>query len=224
MKKIILLSIFLLMCCVSFSQSDSTSWKQQFGRHELQLTVSDPLMAAWVTDRIPFFISCYREPDPTNPYTWFEADTYKGWLVSTGTWSLSYSYRLCKWFWLGGYFSYTGFYQNVYDRLSGKVVERDNLHYMLLMASMRFSWLNKSIVTLYSGLDLGMSLEGSDFRKNQYGFYDDSAASIALQLTAVGVQVGKNWYGCTEFGLGMKGFVSMGFGYHFKNKKSSIKK
>jgi hypothetical protein len=79
------------------------------------------------------------------------------------------------------------------------------------MPELRFSYLNRPHVTLYSGIALGVMLDHVKSRE-----YQGTQAFLGYQLTAFGVKAGgKHWFGNVELGVGHKGIASAGFGYQF---------
>lgn len=209
--------IFFLISCTAYSlsaQEDTTSWKRTLPRHELQLGIGDPLIPSLYAGRINFPNSFFfNEISSDNSNQWFEPDAYRGATIASGAISANYMFRITKWFWVGGTLSYSGFYNNVYHRVSNKKVDYNHTHFIAVIPSIRFSWINQKYVTLYSGLGIGAATV-----LNKTNDEITFAPHLVGQLTAVGVQAGKNWYGFFEFGLGAKGIISTGFGYHFKPK------
>ena len=149
--------------------------------------------------------------------------------------SLDYHYRATKWFWLGLSTSYSFMKEKLYV---GNVVSPDAFywnckeHHFLIMPSLRFSYLNRPHVTLYSGIAVGVLINRgnryygdlsklSEFVPAAWGFVpaelpDHTSAGSAFQLTAFGVKAGGNhWFGSLELGAGIKGFVNLGVGYEF---------
>lgn len=217
MKKLLISLILIFLGWSLSAQEDTLSWKQQFQRHDIQIGFGEPLLPSLVTNQIYRF----GKPDyyvEQAAVDWFGPDTYTPGRFFTPTFSVGYKYRFAKWFWFGGTISYTGFYQNYFDRVSGKKVATNMTHVICIMPSVRFSWLNKKYVTLYSGLSLGYVM-GIDRYKTSDSRYTDVYHGAAFQLTAVGVHVGKQWYGFAEVGLGMLGVFQAGFGYNFNCKK-----
>ena len=102
----------------------------------------------------------------------------------------------------------------------------------MIMPSLRFSYLNRPHVTLYSGVAVGLLINRGnryygdlstlpEFVPAAWGFLpavlpDHTSAGSAFQLTAFGVKAGaKHWFGSFEAGIGIKGFVNLGVGYEF---------
>lgn len=151
--------------------------------------------------------------------------------------SLDYHYRATKWLWLGLSTGYSFMKEKLYP---GNVVSPDGFHWdckehhFLIMPSLRFSYLNRPHVTLYSGIAVGVLIN----RGNRYygdlsklpefvpaeaalgllpaELPDHTSAGSAFQLTAFGVKAGaKHWFGSFEAGFGIKGIVNLGVGYEF---------
>ncbi|MBR6064789.1 MAG: hypothetical protein IKP54_11625 [Bacteroidales bacterium] len=216
MKKLFLILIIVSLGWSLSAQEDTLSWKQQLQRHDIQIGIGDPLLPAFVTGQIfghgrPDY---YEQLPAVN---WFGDDSYK-WRACTPAISISYKYRLTKWFWLGATLSYTCFLENRYDRVTNVKTSSERDHIISIMPSVRFSWLNKKYVTLYSGLSLGYAVDIIQY-KSQTEKYSTAEHGVGFQLTAVGVHVGRKWYGFTEIGIGMQGFIQAGFGCNFNSKK-----
>ena len=213
--------IFLIITLVSLglslsAQEDTPSWKETLQRHDIQIGIGDPILPAIASGHYIIFRGCYTDYDRTAA-NWFSPDTYKG-IYSTPNISIGYKYRLAKWFWLGATVSYTGMYDVNYDRVTNEKLSTQSDHIITIMPSVRFSWLNKKYVTLYSGLSLGYALDLYQ-RKSATDPYTECSHGAGFQLTAVGVHVGRKWYGFTEVGIGFQGFIQAGFGYNFNSKK-----
>lgn len=154
-------------------------------------------------------------------------------LLYTPVFSFDYHYRAAKWFWLGLSTGY-GFYKE--SHYPDGIVSPDLDHWVckqhnfLIMPSLRFSYLNRPHITLYSGLDIGLLIvRRTPERMNQFvdeGWSPDDDPSgwphnrtdvfSAFQLTAFGVKAGaKHWFGSLELGAGIRGFVNLGVGYEF---------
>ena len=151
-------------------------------------------------------------------------------LLYTPVFSFDYHYRAAKWFWLGLSTGY-GFYKE--SHYPDGIVSPDlpywlcKQHNFLIMPSLRFSYLNRQHITLYSGLDIGLLIVrrtpelimNSDFSVllDQTCLpHNRTDVFSAFQLTAFGVKAGaKHWFGSFELGAGIKGFVTLGVGYDF---------
>lgn len=219
MKKSLSTFILLSILCITNAQIDTNSWKHTLPRHDMQVSIGAPSLFSSIIAVGGFFNNNYAP----SPDEWFDNYTYKGMIFTTGSLSLAYKYRITKWFWIGATASYTGFFENDKDQITDQIVGGNRCHVISIMPSIRFSWLNKPIVTIYSGLGVGAILF--------YNKYEEKANDIPMettetyicpgfQLTAVGVHVGKKWYGHFEIGCGIQGFINVGFGYKFNSKNS----
>ena len=224
MKKIVISISLVLASFFVVAQEDSISWRQTFPRHDLQLGIGDPFIAG-VTAALGFSLDALFASDDFAAEggsidELFASDTYCGTTLTTGCLSLAYRYRLQKWLWIGVSGSYAGFYANIYDKYSKQKKAMDASYFFFIMPSVRFSWLNKKYVMLYSGVSLGVSgCYSSTYSKFSEQTTNDLSLNFAGEVTAIGVHVGRYWYGFTELGFGTQGFFNIGFGYQFKCKK-----
>lgn len=186
---------------------------KSFYRHEFRLGVSDPLGFTYLREL--FASPILGEPiDGISPTK----------QIFSPVLSLDYHYRASKWFWLG---LTTGY--NFYKEKGnvGNIGMPENPtwqykeHHFLIMPSLRFSYLNRPHLTLYSGLAVGLYIKhGREYRDDDLLIepitIDHNRVFSAFQLTAFGVKAGaKHWFGSFEAGVGIKGFVNLGVGYEF---------
>ena len=235
MKK--LKSIFFLLLATSMSFSlngqEEPSWEQTLPRHDIQFGLGDPaLLASGIGEFLLYKFDYSSSSHYGYDYyyggeadSWFYRDVVNTLTFVTPTLNFEYRYRFAKWFWFGGLVSYADIYNQYKDRVTQEAVAHTNIHYISVMPSVRFSWLNKKYITLYSGLSLGCTVAvgnkyWSDIPNNGTLYEPFGGASLSGQLTAVGIQGGKNWYGFAEIGLGYQGFVKAGFGYKFNRTKT----
>ena len=106
--------------------------------------------------------------------------------------------------------------QKVDERLTAleKTIEDYHFHIysISLMPSIRFTYLHKPMVRLYSGLDAGVCL----FWENNPKSENSSNTVIpAFNLTPLGLQVGRTWYGMLEVNFWSDAIVKAGVGYRF---------
>ena len=81
------------------------------------------------------------------------------------------------------------------------------------MPSVRFTYLNRPWVRLYSSVDVGVgfflsSTGGSDGESG-------NKALFAFNITPIGVSVGKKFYGLFELNAGYDAIVKVGIGARF---------
>ncbi len=227
MKKCSLLLLFwsIVFCSIAqtevpqtnfVTKSNPDEWKTTLNRHEFSIGWGDELWTQWWIYPSWLFKADDWCPSPMeryNPKTWFDDDTYSGIVWTLGTQSFSYAFRVKKWFWVGVDVAYTGWYNKIYDAFTDEVVGHENVHLFSIMPKIRFSYLNRKHVMLYSGFSLGFGIETNHYDESVYGH-------LAGQLTTFGVKAGSNWFGFAEIGFGYKGFGTIGVGYHFNTQRN----
>ena len=184
---------------------------KSFYRHDFRLGVSDPLGFTYLRELTasPFLGEPIEGVSPTKQ-------------LFTPVFSFDYHYRATKWFWLGltagyNYYQEKGDVQDFVENPTWQYKE----HHFLIMPSLRFSYLNRPHLTLYSGLAVGLYIKhGREYFDDdnliQPITTDHNRAFSAFQLTAFGLKAGANhWFGSFEAGAGIKGFVNLGVGYEF---------
>ncbi|MDR0828582.1 MAG: hypothetical protein LBN95_00520 [Prevotellaceae bacterium] len=187
MKKISFITA--LIACASMAYAQEIE-KPQLPKNEISISVGDNMFETQITQESDYGI---------------------------GSYSLSYHNRVTDWFWYGvtfNSFTTVDTYDGYYDYNSGQYVNDNTPHYNLrfsLAPSVRFSYLNKPNVTLYSGIALGWGL----VRESSH--YDESNYRLGLyfQATAFGFSVGKKFFFGGEIGIGYKGLYSLNVGYRF---------
>lgn len=230
--KNILLIIVAMGLTLSLNAQEEPSWKETLPRHDFQFGIGDPALLSYgVGDVLLYNLNCNSAHCGYGYYfggdadSWFYNDVVNTLTFATPTLNFEYRYRFAKWFWFGGAVSYTGIFKQYKDRITKETLARTGMHYVSIMPSVRFSWLNTKYITLYSGLSLGCTIAFGreywpDIPNNDIEYDLFSGVGFCGQLTAVGIQGGKNWYGFAEVGFGHQGFVKAGFGYKFNKKKS----
>ncbi len=119
-----------------------------------------------------------------------------------------------RWLYVGGVATWTTGYEHVTSTVDHSRVDTFNYNNFTFMPVVRFAWLNRGIVQLYSGVGLGATYEK----------YDDTLSSwvrgyhAAYDVTFIGITVGRKWFGYFDIGAGNRGVISAGFGYRFNNR------
>lgn len=192
-------------------------------RHEFKFDVCDPT-GVMLFDR--YFVFVY--PNGMEPNrSWRNEDFF-----STPVFSLSYHYRLAKWFWIGLSASYAYYrdpekIQNGSDFIASCNRE---FHTLAFMPEVRFSYLNRPHVTLYSALSIGIAqFFGTEdcydvtYPEHRHPWFSDGIDRYyaptrfsTLHVTLLGVKAGwHHLFGSLEIGAGYKGLGSIGIGYEF---------
>ena len=186
------------------------SFDKSLYRHEFRFGVSDPLGFTYLRELFGSPTILGEPIDGISPTK----------QIFTPVFSLDYHYRASKWFWLGLTAGYNLYKEKGYgepEHLTWKYKE----HHFLIMPSLRFSYLNRPHLTLYSGLAVGLYIKhGREFIDDDFIIRPRTTGHnrvfSAFQLTAFGVKAGaKHWFGNLELGYGDKGIISAGFGYEF---------
>ena len=199
-------------------------WKEEgLYRHEFKFDVCDPT-GVMLFDR--YFVFVY--PNGMEPNrSWRNEDFF-----STPVFSIGYHYRVAKWFWLGlslsaAYYRDPEKIQNGSDFIASCNRE---FYSVALMPEVRFSYLNRPHVTIYSALSVGFAqFFGTEdcynvtYPEHRHpwlsgeinGDYSPTQFST-LHVTLFGVKAGwKHLFGSLELGAGYKGLGSIGIGYEF---------
>ena len=186
------------------------SFDKSLYRHEFRFGVSDPLGFTYLRELFGSPTILGEPIDGISPTK----------QIFTPVFSLDYHYRASKWFWLGLTAGYNLYKEKGYgepEHLTWKYKE----HHFLIMPSLRFSYLNRPHLTLYSGLSVGFYIKhGREYIDDDLLIRpittDHNRVFSAFQLTAFGLKAGaKHWFGSFEAGFGVKGFANLGVGYEF---------
>ena len=210
---------------------------KSFYRHEFRLGVSDPFGILLLKNEQVDFLCIRNQTNTGIDMPIINEDRHFTPLVS-----FDYHYRAAKWFWLGITTGY-GYYKATVDYLPNGVVPaveipnavvdswQEKEHQFIIMPEVRFSYLNRPHLTLYSGLAMGLLINRGNYYRGTV--YEDiwfdlvpessfspqknhTSVFSAFQLTAFGLKAGaKHWFGSFEAGFGIKGFANLGVGYEF---------
>lgn len=231
MKKICLvISILLMSVSALLAQNDQVvigiGYSNPLKKNEFQLNIGDPTINMLITSESGYYDHIYDDQ-----YNWMTPDTYTSAQYLVIPLTLSYHRRINKWFWVGGL---TSFYGRIggsqYDIRTDQCISNRSRYTLSFAPSIRFSYLNKPRVMLYSSLSVGVLWEFSgkseyartlDYAGQSYYGYSGYSGQNSFstwpffQLTYFGVSWGNKWFGNAELGIGMKGFFSCGMGYRF---------
>lgn len=158
--------------------------------------------------------------EPTGPsnygfgaFTGSVGDKVRDETYNSGAIAAGYSYRISKFVEVGMAYSFTTTkgYSNAY--IAGVDYDyRTQSHAILPIAT--FHWLNRSWGGLYSRIGLGVRFESEKITENGISqTWNHTYAT--LQISAVGVEVGRKFAGFAELGVGVLGVVRAGARYRF---------
>ncbi|MGP1462836.1 hypothetical protein [Tannerella sp.] len=126
--------------------------------------------------------------------------------------SLSYTQEMKRWLAVGLNVSYSGVFQNRRVSESFLIDDTYRKHRFAFYPTVRFIYLNRPVVRLYSGFGLGFGMES----EREFGMREYSHRTFVTgQLTFFGVSFGRNLFGSWEIGYGTMGFLKAGAGYRF---------
>ena len=186
-------------------------WSTEVGmhnRHEIRFEVGDPLGIMILQNKKNHLPNISGANLTAVGHAW----------RATPVFSFNYHYRLTKWLWAGAMVNYA--YYKDHTDYGYDFYDSRNQHCITLMPELRFSYLNRPHVTLYSAVAAGATLFfGWEYHSKPYAvFYWEKSKKVypTFQLTAFGIRAGgEHLFGTFELGAGIKGFASAGIGYAF---------
>ena len=217
MKRLSLL-LFLLTAlpAVLFAQEETAFVRKRepfVRQHELRLTAGAYPVLPYMAEQV-----CHAG-SPTA----FDR-ICRGPLYTDGAWSLSYDYRFRKWLdaglTLGYYGEYSSSFRYSHRNEAWSYIGGSYEFCLTVMPVVRFTWLNRKWVRMYSTVGLGVSFEFGHDACEATRFRETLAV---FQLTPVGISVGRSLFGFAEAGFGVQGALMVGIGYKFKPKNNPTK-
>lgn len=136
---------------------------------------------------------------------------------SLGALSVQYAYRLAGRWEISASLTYSRFADRLHPAPEGLETKKLREHYLTLMPGIRCSWIRNRRFRLYSALEAG-----GQFAIRR-GFFDDDYRTEFRgigQFTLAGITVGRNFFFCTELGVGSRGVVLVGMGWRFDSKNT----
>ena len=131
-----------------------------------------------------------------------------------GCYNVHYYYQVTHWCQVGMKTVVEGSKLTYYTDTTKRVIDHVSQDVLLsFMPSVRFTYLNRPWVRLYSSVDVGLgfflsSTGGSDGESG-------NKALFAFNITPIGVSVGKKFYGLFELNAGYDSVVKVGIGARF---------
>jgi len=211
-SKIFTLLLAISLCLSNAFAEEKSETCDLVKSHYVNLSIGDATIASIIYGTRSIFFSYDYEP-AYHTYDLFDPDYKLGPKYTTGSITASYYYRFKSWFWLGANLSYTGFTQNYYDSFTKEQLGTNTNHVITALPTIRFSYLNKEYVTLYSEFACGITYN----HQRQYQKTVESQFLPAWHTTLIGVSAGKDLYGFAELGSGLRGIAIIGIGYRLPN-------
>ena len=130
---------------------------------------------------------------------------------------VDYGYNVLNWLNVGLGFNYTYYETPVINDKSDAITFNERINSMQLTVRLRFYWLNREKVRLYSTVGAGILIQhGNMLDMNRLP--DNPVWTDVVpwfDLCAIGVTVGRRLYGNFQFGAMSAGLISAGIGYRF---------
>lgn len=185
--------IVCLLCCLSVSIAAETKWDHINQRNEIRIGWGDQLFESlmWhnpthITTTMPVtYEQTYHEDYRHNQHIWVE-----------------YQWRFNHWFGLGGMMDVSEVgWNDVRRNGAGVELSRSGRKYfynLVIMPTVRFTYFHHPNVNLYSGLGLGLGINGGT-EVNGKGRRTDVGA--AINFTVFGVSANyQRWFWTVDFG------------------------
>ena len=190
-RRIIIL--LMLICVTGFSLFAETKEERQEMRHELRLGWGDQLFESLVWHNPTSIVTTmpesstfdYKERYRHNQHLWLE-----------------YQYRFNYWFSLGGMFDMS---EVGWDKVTrdgkGNELARDKRNYFynaVIMPTVRFTYFHHENVNIYSGLGIGLDINGGT---ETDGRGKHTALGTAVNFTLVGISANyKRYFVAFDYG------------------------
>lgn len=140
---------------------------------------------------------------------------------SAGTFFLGYQRSLNSVISTGFLFGYQNFHRTglgyVYlsdDNTPQAITVNNDL--IMGIARVTFTYLNKPVIRMYSGVGIGLTINLSSVKLNGQTDHDRKLLPGG-QLTLMGLRFGRAFGGFVEFGIGTYGILNAGLSYKFKD-------
>lgn len=130
---------------------------------------------------------------------------------------LEYGYNIKQWLNVGGGVYYTHNAWPLKYSGTGTPAWTEKAHTVSVMANVRFYWLNRPLVRMYSGIGAGVGIVTSNMGAltASESVNMDTYCTLALDVRLVGLTVGRRVYGRFEAGVLGTGLVTAGIGCRF---------
>ncbi len=134
-----------------------------------------------------------------------------------GEYGLHYYYQVKPWCQVGVKTTIDAAKMVTYTDTTYSTVSRSSTFLLLsVMPSVRFTYLNRPWVRLYSGVDLGCGFlftgEKSSSKSEEGKDSDNDNILFAFNVTPIGVNVGKKFFGMAELNFGFDSWFKVGIG------------
>ena len=196
MKKILIIA--LLLFPVVASAQEGHEWKRQMRFGWSGYPVTESIIHTWS------MCDCAEEvPDLNRIYRDYEMP-----MRTTGGISAEIAWLYKDWFTFAVTMSGNFTWQPNADAVTHQKTNTDTSLFIYIVPQARFNWVRRDLVKMYSSVGLGL-MAG-------YDLYKDFGALPAVQLSPIGIEVGRKVFGFCELGIGMLYTGAMaGVGFRF---------
>ena len=213
-RRLILSAAALLLLITSVSAKDNNDKKVDYtGTQEVDISVGFPSAAYLMAGQglayaMKGLVNIFVQED--NNIT--PADN----TTMLPTFKAEYGYNVLSWLNLGAGVNYSyGSWPMLYAESNAHAWD-ENVHFTNITFNVKFYWLNRKWVRMYSGVGIGLALCSTNAGAediSEAGKYT-TLAMPAFDLRLIGLTVGQKLYGRFEVGT-VYGFVTAGIGYRF---------
>ena len=187
------LSILIVFFCIAATAFAETKWDHINQRNEIRIGWGDQLFESLMWHN-PTSITT------TMPDTW-QQTYHENYRHHQHIW-LEYQWRFTHWFSLGGMFDMSEVgWDDVTRNGTGAEIARSKDHYfynLVIMPMVRFTYLYHPNVNLYSGLGIGLGINGGTELNKDHKATDVGAA---IDFTVFGVSANyQRWFMAVDFG------------------------
>ncbi len=177
-------------------------------KHNIRIGYGAPSIISWMFthDAVPGAACCdlplihsLREQIRNNRY-YETAERYLHSLYAEYTTSIN------PWFSIGAKCTFAAKWLSEYDSHTHELFARHNAYDIGALLNMRFEWLRRESVQMYSTVGVGLAAHFERAEGRCLPMFD---------VTFVGLSVGRSFYGFVELGEGISGSLRGGFGVRF---------
>jgi len=117
---------------------------------------------------------------------------------------------------IGGIGTFTRFSEDVYNKNTDQQTGERKRTYLSLMPAVKYLWVNKEHIGVYSKLGIGamfVHVKDEDNQRNRSA--NDDVVHLMMQVSLIGIEFGGKLRGFAELGGGEQGIVLAGLKYKF---------
>lgn len=208
-KNVLLYTVVALWCIVTTAHAQEPGLTN---RHEIRVGAG----AVWHPEY--GYSKDTHDYDPFPPG--YAGEYYQGHLIGTPAINLSYNYQFKSWLSFGATLTYVWLQQKSYDLYTDAVSSKQNEHFIGLTPTIRLDWFRSSTVRLYSiaGFGIGFGTDKTTSYTSSERGYRENLSAPTVDLTPIGISVGRKIFGFCELGLSNLGLLKAGIGYRFNSK------